>query len=505
VSVVVRTADVERFRTFIARRFGLHFDESKTAFLDETLRRRLEALRCGDGEAYFGRVEGDSAALAKEIRALASCLTVPETYFFRNIDQFHALARVCLPDRVRARAPLKTLRFLSAGCASGEEPYSLAISALGELPDGSWDFSVLGVDVNAVVLDRAARAQYSTWSLRETPAEIERAWFRREGREVVLDDRARRLVRFEEGNLFDGDARFWSPETYDVVFCRNVLMYFTPEAAQAVIDRIARSLAPGGYLFLGHAETLRGISTDFHLCHTHGTFYYRRHDRLGRAPSDSARPLGASAPPPAFEASSWIETIRRATERIDAITSSPRTPTPGATSRAPHAPPELSAVLDLFQRERYSEALEGLSTCPVAQARDADALLLRAVLLAYSGQLVEAEGACRRLLELDELNAGAHYALALCREGAGDRRGALDHDQVAIYLDRSFAMPRLHLGLVARKSGDMETARRELGQALTLLQREDPSRILLFGGGFGREALVALCKAQLATCGGQGG
>ena len=109
---------------------------------------------------------------------------------------------------------------------------------------------------------------------------------------------------------------------------------------------------------------------------------------------------------------------------------------------------------------------------------------------------------CERLLAIDELNAGAHYALALCREGDGDRQGAIDHDQVAIYLDGSFAMPRLHLGLVARKRGDLETARRELGQALVLLQREDAARLLLFGGGFGRDALVALCRAELAGCGG---
>ena len=108
----------------------------------------------------------------------------------------------------------------------------------------------------------------------------------------------------------------------------------------------------------------------------------------------------------------------------------------------------------------------------------------------------------RELLEVDELNAGAHYALALCREGAGDARGAIDHDQVAVYLDGSFAMPRLHLGLMARKAGDREAARRELGHALELLEREDPSRVLLFGGGFRREALLALCRAEFAACGG---
>jgi chemotaxis protein methyltransferase CheR len=167
----------------------------------------------------------------------------------------------------------------------------------------------------------------------------------------------------------------------------------------------------------------------------------------------------------------------------------------------PSQRPDLAAALDLLEQERYADALDHVGALPSGTARDPDALLLRAVLLTHSGRLEEAEDACARLLAIDELNAGAHYALALCREARGDRQGALDHDQVAVYLDRSFAMPRLHLGLVARKRGDLDLARRELGQALVLLQREDAARLLLFGGGFGREALLSLCRAELAGCG----
>jgi chemotaxis protein methyltransferase CheR len=124
------------------------------------------------------------------------------------------------------------------------------------------------------------------------------------------------------------------------------------------------------------------------------------------------------------------------------------------------------------------------------------------VLLTHCGQLSAAEGVSAQLLERDELNAGAHYLLALCRESAGDRQGAHDHDRTAIHLDPSFAMPRLHLGLMARRVGDTEGARRELGDALLLLKREDDSRLLLFGGGFGREALIALCRGELLSAGG---
>ncbi len=126
--------------------------------------------------------------------------------------------------------------------------------------------------------------------------------------------------------------------------------------------------------------------------------------------------------------------------------------------------------------------------------RDKDVLLLEATLLAHGGQFAAAEEACARLFRLDALNAGGHYVLALCRQQSDDREGAAEHDRLAAHLDPTFAMPRLHLGLMARQAGDFDTARRELAQAQLLLRREDASRLLMFGGGFSREALVRLCE-----------
>jgi chemotaxis protein methyltransferase CheR len=158
--------------------------------------------------------------------------------------------------------------------------------------------------------------------------------------------------------------------------------------------------------------------------------------------------------------------------------------------------------MELLKKERFSDALDLLGRLPPESEQDPDVLLLRAALLTHSGNLNAAENVSAQLLARDELNTGAHYLLALCRESAGDRQEALDHDQAAIYLDPGFAMPRLHLGLMARRAGDREGAQRELSQALLLLKREDASRLLLFGGGFGRESLIALCRAELRSAGG---
>jgi chemotaxis protein methyltransferase CheR len=274
-------------------------------------------------------------------------------------------------------------------------------------------------------------------------------------------------------------------------------------------------------LFLGSAETLRGLSNDFHLRHTHGAFYYQRkypkNDERGERCEDTlgdisqnksaqhavVRPA-AWVPEPAWT-KNWLETIQGASDRIEILTgrSTPKSLPGGDVPAAEkQTAAQMPFVMELLKKERFSDALNLLGCLPVESAHDPEVLLLRAALLTHRGHLNAAESVCAQLLNQDELNAGAHYLLALCRENAGDRQGAFDHYGSAIYLDPGFAMPRLHLGLMARRDGDREVAIRELRQALLLLKREDAFRLLLFGGGFGREALIALCRAELNSAGG---
>jgi chemotaxis protein methyltransferase CheR len=515
-------SQVERFRTSIVRRLGLRFDDARLASLAELLSRRADRSSTSV-ETYLGGLEAGLASRA-ELRSLAEELTVTETYFFRNVEQFHALRELVLPARARARSQAapegsRRLRILSAGCASGEEVYSLAILIRDQPELVGFEVDVLGIDVNPAALARAARGRYAAWSFRETPADVQERCFERDGRELVISAALRATVRFSERNLLDPDPAFWQPAVFDVVLCRNVIMYFPVELQRAVIERLTASLVPGGYLFLGHAETMRGLSPDYHLRHTHGTFYYQRRengqpreeidpwreaagstDSPPPGPRSSPAPLPPSASMPGLADDSWVETIRRASERIAALSSGRGAE--AATSSSSSTPSwTLATIVELISQERFDDARAALTAAPAGAAETADALLLRAVLLTHGGDLAAAEEVCGRVLALDELSAGAHYLSALCREHDGDRRGAVEHDRVAAYLDPAFAMPRLHLGLLARRAGQPEVARRALEEALDLLERENSSRLLLFAGGFGRDALMTLCRAELASCG----
>jgi len=503
----VSAADAERFRAVIARELGLHFDDERLGQLARLLHRRSAATR-RSAEGYLSHLEW--GGLDAELPHLSAELTVPETYFFRNGDQLRAFAEVALPERMRAGLQDRRLSILSAGCASGEEPYSIAM-IVRDLVDAPWNLSILGVDINPAMVAKAREARYAAWALRDTPPAVRQRWFTTRAREFVLDDAIRSAVRFETRNLVADDPLLWQPETYDVVFFRNVLMYFTAEHTQRLVARIVRALKPGGYLFLGHAETLRSVSSAFQLRHTHGTFYYQRHGDSAAADPRSmpaarshAAPCaaGGGADPP----DAWVDVIRQATARVERLTGAAERITPPAGSDAP-APAralawDLRAAFDLLREERFSEASALVRRLPPEAAADRDVLLLRAALLTHGGELAEAERACGRLLDVDDRSAGAHYLIALCREGTHDRAGAIHHDRVAAYLDPGFAMPRLHLGLLARRAGDRAGAQTELGRALPLLRREHGSRVLLFGGGFTRDTLVALCQAELAACGG---
>jgi len=452
----------DRFREVLTRRIGLALTDVPDETLTEILRRRTAATRT-DADAYLAGLARERAA-GTEVGALARELTINETYFFRNPEQFDALGQVVLPERLAARARERRLRLLSAACSSGEEAYTMATVLRDRVPREGWDVEVLGVDLDPGMVERARRARYGEWSLRATPPAERRRWFHGTGDRIVPDDSLRALVRFTVGNLADDDARLWEPGTYDVIFCRNALMYFTGAQIRAATARLVEALAPGGFLFLGHAEVAHGRVAELTLRHSHDTFYYQR----GPAVREQRPPAPPPPPPP------------------------PVAPPP---ARAPDA---WERVLALLRAERFDAALELVRTVP--QETD-EVLTTHAALLIQHGRLEHAEALCRRLLERDGLHAGAHYLLALCREGDGDPRGAAEHDRRAAYLDPGFALPRLRLGLLARRDGDRDTARRELEDALRLLACEDERRLLLFGGGFSRPALITLCRAELRACG----
>jgi chemotaxis protein methyltransferase CheR len=468
--------EVDRFRTVIERQLGLHFDNDGDPKLKTVLHRRM-TVNQQNCESYLQQIESGKPA---ELTTLCAELTVSETYFLRHLEQFQALMRSVLPERLAGPAGSEGLDLLSAGCATGEEAYSLAIALRESSAELFRSTGVLGIDVNPGSLAKARSGRYTNWSMRSVPPAVIRRWFTTEDREVVLDPELRERVRFQQCNLSRDDAFFWQPDRFDVIFCRNVLMYFSPEVMAQVVRRLAGSLKPGGCLFLGSAETLRGVSEDFLLRESHGAFFYQLKplpfaaSRAGVAAGRKSEPLPAPS-------------VREV--------SAPGRPDPSVAAL------DVAAVVALLRDERFGDALAKIDRIAGALGqqdggRDPDLLLLRAILLVHVGDTAAAERTARRLTGTSRLRAEAHAVLATCRESEKDLDAAIMHCRTAIAIAAGFAMAHLQLGRLSQRLGEQHTAQREYTESARLLRFETDYRIMLFGGGFDREALISLCRTQ---------
>ncbi|MEU4692900.1 protein-glutamate O-methyltransferase CheR [Actinoplanes sp. NPDC023714] len=452
---MIRGTDLARFWELLQRRLGWTPTDQDGGQTSAVLAERAAAHDMTERE-YLNRLA--QPGWDGETAELADALSITETYFFRHGDQFRILREEAIPARIREREGQRVLRLISVACSSGEEAYSLAIEAYRARPGSDWIVSVTGVDANRRMLEKARGAVYSAWSLRETPDDVRRRWFRESGPEFRVVPEVASTVQFVEHNLADEAPNLWQPGRYDVIFCRNLLMYLTPAVAGRLIENLTSSLAQGGYLFLGHTDSLGSSPEGLEVCHDGGTVYYRRSTPAPRpAPPPQARPQVEKAPAPKGD-------------------SYPR-------------------ALDLFRDDRFADALDLLT-----EPEGIRELLLRGVLLAQSGRVGEARDAAHRLMDVGGPHPDAHHLLGVCHElDCADQ--AVAQYRLAAYLDPAFAMPRLRLGLLSRRRGDDRGAVAHLQPALELLVREEEDRIVLFGGGFGRLALTTLCRTELEACG----
>jgi chemotaxis protein methyltransferase CheR len=268
-----QAADLKLLGDLIQERFGLMFDGVRQEILASRLQPRMRELRIETPRAYYEYLRFHPQRDA-EFDRLPALVTNNETYFFRETRQFEILIDHVLPER-RAAAPSRPLRLLSAGCSSGEEPYSLAIALHDAgLPLAGKSWEIDACDLNPERIGRARKAIYDETSLRACDPETRRRYFTAQDGRFRLKDRYRAGLRFFQSNLLAPGFTLEPP--YDVILCRNLLIYFCDSAFETLIGLFARSLAPGGYLFLGHSESLFDRGTEFVPVVVGGSVIYRK-------------------------------------------------------------------------------------------------------------------------------------------------------------------------------------------------------------------------------------
>jgi chemotaxis protein methyltransferase CheR len=264
-------------RDFIHEQFGLYYDDSQRSSLRSRLAGRLSLLGLLSFEDYY-RYLRFAPGRAEELQRMVSHLTNNETYFFREMPQLQVLADTVLRRLKERKAETgeRTLRILSAGCSTGEEALTLAMIVYESAQFfWNWDVKVFGMDVDPEALEKARRGAYHQNSLRGVgPEKLERH-FLRDGKEVKVKESIRRLVTFRPGNLLEAES-YEGLYPLDVIFCRNVLIYFSDASIGKVARIFHEILGPAGYLFLGHAESLARITDTFTPIRFQGAMLYQK-------------------------------------------------------------------------------------------------------------------------------------------------------------------------------------------------------------------------------------
>lgn len=276
---VMSPEDFRLIREFVAEVFGLQLDEGKESYLATRLVPRLEELRLATFADYYAYLKFAPRCVDERQRFI-SLITNNETYFFREEAQLRVLAEEILPAirEKKVHRGEKRLRIVSAGCSSGDEVYTLAMLLL---ESGSfiwdWDVCITGVDIDPRVIAKAKEGVYSPRSFQTTPPHLKERYFTACSEGAKVKDVLRKMTRFVEGNLLDFDS-IMAESHVDVIFCRNVLIYFSDDTIRRIVESFHRALAPEGFLFLGHSESLSRITARYLPLRFPGAIIYRKRD-----------------------------------------------------------------------------------------------------------------------------------------------------------------------------------------------------------------------------------
>lgn len=267
-------------RDIIYERSGIYFPDHKKYVLENRLVRRIEDGGFEDFDKYIEFLKFDPSK-DKEFSLLYELVTTNETSFFRDANQLHAFESSILPQVIKDHEERghKKLRIWSAACSTGEEPYTLAMIILNKFPqiEGTgWDVEIHGSDISEGVLNSARRGEYNNYSIRNVPSQYLDRFFCKNGNgKYAVRPEVKGMIRLSNINLFD-DVKLRMFRGMNIIFCRNVLIYFDEAAKKKVIGSLYDCLVPGGYLFIGHAESLFNISRAFKLVNIHNVLVYQK-------------------------------------------------------------------------------------------------------------------------------------------------------------------------------------------------------------------------------------
>lgn len=470
------------FQDFLEKKSGLHFDQSKMESLKASLLQRMQVNQLDNFEHYYRFLafhpEGE-----KELRNLLSLITINETSFFRQKEQFIVLEEKVLPELIREKekrdAHLKgifSLDIWSAGCASGEEPYTIALILKEKFSElQNWNINILGTDIDQETLEQAKKGIYGRNSLRSTEPEYRKKYFTKIENRYLLKEEIKKMVSFAYHNLagesypspqlaggahHSGAHHSGTYRKWDIIFCRNVLIYFKPEKIENILDHFYRHIQDNGCLFLGYAESI-GRFSQFTLIQRDNTFYYQK------------------------EVSKEVLTSEVTVSKDDSFTQ--QIPSPIVSSKASGEKSGGKTRVSVVKLPKEGDSLE------VKTEKLYQEILQLLDREEYDFALKKID----ELMKMDKFLPEGYYLRGVIEDKLNHSEEAIAEFKRTIYLDKNFLMAHFNLAEIYVRMGRKKDALRKYNNALSILEDREIEDPIPFSGGFGKKVLINLCERYI--------
>jgi chemotaxis protein methyltransferase CheR len=510
--------DFGLFQDLLIEKSGLCFEEGRSQSLHLALWQRLRHRGYDSYREYYNLLKFHPEG-RMEIRELLDLITIGETHFFRNKAQFDVLMKFVLPEIIQRR--LKTgdrcIRVWSAGCSGGDEAYSIAIATMEVLLSlEEWRISVLGTDINRNELAHAKEAIYGKKAIAHLPEGYLDKYFNVRGTGYVLNTNVKDLVQFEYHNLARDPFVHEKMQNIDILFCRNVTIYFDGQTTKRVIENFYNCLAEDGYLFLGHSETLWQITNKFERVEFPQTFIYKK--LLGPFQEDAMKPFmaipefklddltsatGTVTGQPFFlqELKSRLQERPEPLEQVEGSTLRVEKP-PGMNGKVESAYQEATLCLKAIK----DPAALSSPDQPTAQEKSPiHHDLAKAMILANEARYKEAADILVKIIEMDNLNVEAYYLLGVLSYKNNDLKEAETQFRKVIYVSPDSVLAYFNLGNIYLYQGKFNGAAREFRNAVRLLEQRPKNEQVRFCEDLTVEFLLRACRNNLREISKRGG
>lgn len=475
--------DFKKYQDLLLRRSGLYYPEGKKDVLARVL---LGAMRQSPSKSlddYF-ELLSNQPSTHPEWDRLVSELTIGETYFFRNKGHFNCLSQHILPAIISQRAQTnRRIRIWSAGCATGEEPYSIAMLLREMIPNlEEWNILILATDINRDALNRAYKGTFSPWSFRNVEKYYIDRFFVQQGKMYNIKDEIRQMVYFKYLNLVEDHYPSLSNNTsgMDVIFCRNVTIYFSEEVTKMVVGKLFDSLVNGGWLIPGASEPNMVTYQNFENKNFPGAVVFQKPLALPRNTTP-------------------IQTGKKITASQVFTIPTPQPKPANENGCKPPAEPQdpFQAALELLDANRVDEAIARLNE-KVSQHPDyTPALCLLGKLFANKGDMDKALYWFDKAIEKDRLQPVLYFFLSNIYQGHGKIQEAIEALKKTLFLDPNFILAHYTLGRLYLQQGKNDLANRSLRNVQRLLENKPNEELIPEGDGMVAGHLAELVDMAL--------